>query len=49
MKRSLVTLVGPLVLLTSIHAEAGDEELYGTWRLLSFTQTMLHPNNCRDW
>lgn len=41
MKRSLAILVGTLVLLTSIHAGAGNEELYGTWRLVSYAQTIL--------
>ena len=48
MKRSLVTLVGTLVLLASIYAVAGNEELYGTWRLISFTQTIVATGETTD-
>lgn len=48
MKRSLVALLGTLVLLTSIYAGAGNEELYGTWRLVSFTQTIVATGETTD-
>ena len=48
MKRSLAILVGTLVLLMSIHVWAGDEELYGTWRLVSFTQTIVATGETTD-
>ncbi|MGH8611440.1 MAG: lipocalin-like domain-containing protein [Gammaproteobacteria bacterium] len=41
MKTSVAALLGTLVLPTSIHAEAGNEELYGTWRLVSYAQTIV--------
>ncbi len=48
MKRLLETVVGTLVLLTSIHAGAGNEELYGTWRLVTFTQTIVATGETID-
>ena len=48
MKRSLATLVCAVALLLSIHSEAGNEELYGTWRLVSFTQTIVATGETTD-
>ena len=48
MKRLLVTLAGALAVLMSIHSEAGNEELYGTWRLVSFTQTIVATGETTD-
>ena len=41
-------LVGALVLLTSINAGAGDDEIYGTWRLVSFTRTVVTTGETID-
>ncbi len=48
-KRAICFLVGvSLVLLTSTAVVAGDEQLYGTWRLISFTRTILATGETTD-
>jgi len=37
-----------LFLVTSTTAVAGDEQLYGTWRLVSFTRTVLATGETMD-
>jgi hypothetical protein len=37
----IATFIGTLVLLTSINAAVENEELYGMWHLVSFTQTII--------
>src|SRR5713101_475355 len=46
MKTAIV--VCTIVLLTSINARAGDDELYGTWRLMSFTRTVVATGETTD-
>jgi hypothetical protein len=41
-------LVCALALLASVEAWAGDEELYGTWRLVSYTRTVVATGETTD-
>jgi hypothetical protein len=46
---SMARLIGSLVLLTSASAWAvGNEELYGTWRLVSFTEQVVATGEKTD-
>lgn len=48
-KTAIWFLVGiSLVLLTSTQVVAGDEQLYGTWRIVSFTVTALATGETTD-
>jgi hypothetical protein len=47
MKKFVVMLVSALVLLIPIHAKA-NEQLFGTWRLVSLTQTIVATNETVD-
>lgn len=48
-RKAFSLLVGfSLVLLMSTSAIAADNELYGTWRLLSFTRTVVATGEAKD-
>ncbi|MGH8611080.1 MAG: lipocalin-like domain-containing protein, partial [Gammaproteobacteria bacterium] len=44
----IATFIATLGLLTSINAASENEELYGTWRLVSFTQTIVATGETVD-
>ncbi len=44
----MVIFVGMFLLLTSVRAAAGNEQLFGTWRLVSFTQTVVASSETTD-
>ena len=44
----IITLVGIILLLTSIGANAQDDQLYGTWRLMSWTQEVVGTGERTD-
>jgi hypothetical protein len=49
LRKTISLLVGfSLVLLMSTTVIAADQQLYGTWRLVSFTQTVLATGETRD-